>query len=87
MTQLMNAWSEDFAGCSTEEIIRAQIENRAWGKELRDHTGALVNNRLAKRVSQADYLTTRDLVREATMECRRRAMILDQKISQRPINA
>jgi hypothetical protein len=73
----MPTWSEDFSGFSLEQILQEQIRNRAWGKELRDLNDALVNSRLAKQMSQADYLTDRNLVREAALECKRRASVLD----------
>jgi len=83
----MQQWSEDFAGCALEEILRSQIENRAWGKELRRRNSALVNSRLANHITQADYITDRKLVHEATAECRRRATILDSQIVRRTVRA
>lgn len=79
----MSPWSEDFSECSLEEVLRSQDENRAWGKELRQKTNALVNNRLAKNISQDDYLADRKLTHEETAEYRRRAAILDNQLSRR----
>lgn len=78
----MRTWPEDFSGCALEEILQAQIKNRAWGKELRDRADSLVKGRLAKQMSQDDYLADRNLVREDTVEFQRRAIILDARLSQ-----
>ncbi len=76
----MHHRSEDFSGCGLEELLKSQIENTAWSKELRRRTNALVNSRLAKNISQADYVADRKRAREDALECRRRATILDTQI-------
>ena len=86
--KLMLVWPEDFSACSLEEVIKSQTENRAWSKELRRRTDVLVNSRLAKNISQDDYLADRKLAHEESAECRRRAGILDTQIilhSARPL--
>ena len=50
---------EDLSTCSLEEVITTQAENRAWSKELRLKSNALVNSRLAKAISQDEYTATR----------------------------
>jgi hypothetical protein len=77
----MLLWRDDFSTSSLEEILKYQIENRAWSKELRGRSNALVNSRLANEISQADYLTNRKLTREEAEECQRRAAILDSQIA------
>jgi len=77
----MLPWREDFSNCSLEEVLEYQAANRAWSKELRIRSNALVNSRLANEVSQADYLTSRDLTRQDAAECQRRAAILDAQIA------
>jgi hypothetical protein len=77
----MQPWSEDLSGCGLEEILRFQTENREWSKELRRRTNVLVNTRLAKNMSQDDYLAGRKLVHEAAAECRSRATILDAQLA------
>jgi len=64
-----------------EEVLQYQIENRAWSKELRYRSNALVNRRLANEISQADYLSSRDLTRQEVLECQRRAAILESQIA------
>ena len=76
----MRPWSEDFSGCGLDEILRLQSDNRAWSKELRRKTNDLVNSRLAKSMSQDDYLAGRKVVHEDTAECRNRANILDAEL-------
>jgi hypothetical protein len=77
----MLLWRDDFSTLSLEEVLRYQLQNRAWSKELRFRSSALVNSRLANEISQADYMTTRQLTREDVAECQRRAAILDSQIS------
>lgn len=76
----MALWSEDFSESSLEDVLRSLAENRAWSKELRNRTSALVNRRLAKDISQADYLENRKLAYEEAAECRRRATLLDAQV-------
>ena len=87
MEELMSPWSEDFSESSLEEILRTQAENRAWGKELRQKTNVLVNNRLAKNISQDDYIADRKIAHEDAAEYRRRAAILDSQIERRASHA
>ena len=77
----MSFWPEDFSTCTLKDVLGWQAENRAWNKELRLKTNTLVNSRLAKNISQDDYLATRKLVHEDTAECRRRANIIDAQIA------
>jgi hypothetical protein len=77
----MPQWSGDFTGFSLEEVLRSQAENRTWHKELRLKNTALVNNRLAKRISMDEYAENRKLAHEETAECQRRAAILVHEIS------
>jgi hypothetical protein len=81
----MSSWPEDFSACTLKEVLGWQAENRAWNKELRLKTNSLVNSRLAKNISQDDYLATRKLVHEDAAECRRRANILDAQITRRTV--
>lgn len=77
----MLLWRDDFSASSLEEVLEYQIENRAWSKELRGRSSALVNSRLANEISQADYLTSRKLALQDAVECRRRADILEMQIA------
>jgi hypothetical protein len=77
----MSLWPEDFSTCTLQEVFRRQTENRVWNKELRHKNSSLVNSRLAKEISQADYLENRKLASEEAAECKRRANILDSQLS------
>ena len=79
----MTVWCEDFATASLEEVIQSQAANRAWSKELRVRSAELVNNRLAKLITQDDYLNHRKLMDHDAAECRRRSAILDTQIFRR----
>jgi hypothetical protein len=77
----MLLWPEDFSGCSLEEVLARVAENRAWSKELRLKTNNLVNTRLAKTISQDDYIASRKRAHEDAAECRRRATVLERHIN------
>jgi hypothetical protein len=77
----MPLWRDDFSTVTLEEILRYQLENRAWSKELRFRSNALVNKRLANEITQDDYLANRKLTRQEAEECQRRAAILESQIS------
>jgi hypothetical protein len=77
----MLLWRDDFSTLSLEEVLRYQLENRAWNKELRFRSNELVNKRLANEITQDDYLTNRKITRQDAEECQRRAAILDSQIS------
>lgn len=76
----MAHWREDLSIGTLEDILLSQAENRAWSKELRQKANSLINDRLAKNISQDDYLANRKAGREEASECRRRAAILDEQI-------
>jgi hypothetical protein len=79
----MPNWPDDLSTCTLEEIFTSEIDNRAWYKELRLQNTALVNNRLAKNISQDEYASTRRQTTEAAAECKRRGSILVSEISRR----
>jgi hypothetical protein len=81
----MQPWLEDVSSCSWEEVLARLAENRAWSKELRLRTSALVNTRLAKTISQADYVASRKLAHEDAAECRRRAVLLESQINRHAV--
>jgi hypothetical protein len=77
----MGPWTEDFSGLGLEDILRFQAANREWSKRLRDQTSKLVNQRLAKNVSQDEYLAGRKILHEDAVECRSRANILEAQVA------
>ena len=77
----MLLWRDDFSTSTLEEVLKYQIENRAWSKELRGRSTALVNSRLANQITQADYLESRKRAQLDATECQRRAAILESHIS------
>lgn len=72
----MSLWREDLSTSSLQEVLDSQAENQLWSKELRRKSSALVNSRLAKNISQSEYLLTRALTDKEAVECRRRSQIL-----------
>jgi hypothetical protein len=76
----MQPWAEDFSTFTWKEVLARLAENRAWSKELRLKASALVNTRLAKTISQADYVASRKRALEDEVECRRRALLLESHI-------
>lgn len=79
----MPNWPDDLTSCTLEEIFNSEIDNRAWYKALRLQNTALVNNRLAKTISQDEYTVNRRETTEAAAECKRRGAILVREISRR----
>jgi len=77
----MTPWPEDFSTWTLDEIIKSQAENRAWNKELRLQSSALVKSRLAKVISLDEYAASRRRFQEEAAECNRRAAILANEIS------
>jgi hypothetical protein len=77
----MPLWcEEDVATFSLDQVFQQVVENRMWSKELRRKNNSLVNSRLAKEITQDDYLTERKLAHAEAEECRRRATILDAQL-------
>jgi len=79
----MRPWAEDFSRFSLEDLLRFRAANRAWSRELRAETNTLVNHRLAKEVSQDDYLARRKQLHEDAAECRSRADVLEVQVARR----
>jgi hypothetical protein len=73
-------WQEQLAASTLEEVLQSQVENREWSKEIRRRTSSLVDNRLANEIDRTEYLASRQLAREDTLECRRRAGIIEAQI-------
>ncbi len=72
----MAFWQEDLSNQSMEELTLCQDENRAWGRDLRVRSAALVNQRLAKEISLEEYTSTRKSFQQDAAECSRRAAVL-----------
>jgi hypothetical protein len=81
----MRPWTDDFSGYGMDDILRFQAANREWSKRLRAQTSTLVNQRLAKNVSQDEYLANRKLLHEDVAECRSRADILEAQVARRRV--
>jgi hypothetical protein len=79
----MPFWPEKIQERSLDEMFRLQAENRAWSKQLRMETQALVNTRLAKTISLEEYASSRLLAAQNAAECRRRAEELSREIESR----
>ena len=77
----MTLLPEDVTTRTLDEIIKSQAENRAWNKELRLESSALVKSRLAKVITLDEYAANRKRVQENAAECGRRAVILAKEIS------
>lgn len=79
----MDLWIGDLPGCSLEEVMHSMTENRAWSKELRLKTLAVVNSRLAKQIGAGQYSASRSLINEGMAECKRRGIVLMKEIRTR----
>jgi hypothetical protein len=77
---------KDLSKCSKAEVVRSVLENRAWSKELRLSTMALVNSRLAKQIGADEYAAARRFTNENVAECNRRGIILMNEVRIRESN-
>ena len=74
---------EDFSKRSMEEVLVSIVENRAWGKELRNSTRELVSSRLAKEIGAEEYAVSRRLTNDHVAECRRQSILLMNEVRAR----
>jgi hypothetical protein len=79
----MPIWPENIEERSLDEMFRLQACNRAWSKQLRQESQALVNSRLAKIISLEEYVSSREQAAQQAIECRRRADVLSRLIESR----
>jgi hypothetical protein len=79
----MPGWVENLTEYTLEEVAALTNENRAWHKELRLKTGALVNSKLAKLIGSEEYAAGRKVANEAVAECQRRSRLLANEMMSR----
>lgn len=79
----MQPWPEDFAALGLREVLDYHAENTARSRALRIRTNNLVNNRLAREITHAEYSTDRERTQGDIAECRRRAGMLEAHIAKR----
>jgi hypothetical protein len=63
--------SDTLSGNSLEQLLRAETENRAWSKALRQRAPALLNSRLAKAISFEEYTVFRQQASKDAAECKK----------------
>jgi len=73
---LMPINTDDLATLSQADLVRLRIENRAWSNELRRRMAALVNSRMAKKISHEEYSTSRKTAKDEMAECNRKMAML-----------
>ena len=76
-------WIEDLPQRSLGEVLHTKAENSQWSKRLRKRLAVLVENRLAKCISQEEYELVRQQHNEDTAECKRRRTQLDTELARR----
>lgn len=79
----MSGWSEKLADYTLAEVASLVNENRAWYKELRRKSSALMNRKLAKLIDSDEYAAGRKVGNEAAAECRRRGQLLSSEMMTR----
>ncbi len=75
--------AEDLSYWTLAEVMKSEAENRAFSKQLRAMTAALVNSRLAKQISEDQYAARRKRADEEAEECRRGRQRLIAEIRRR----
>ncbi len=79
----MELSEEALSSWTLGEVLRSEAENRAYSKELRAKTTALVNSRLAKEISVDQYALGRKRTNDDAAECRRGRQLLITEIRRR----
>jgi hypothetical protein len=82
-SDVMSRSSDNLSGSSLEEILRAETENRAWSKTLRQRATELLNSRVAKAITFEEYAVFRQQANEDAAECKRQATILRDELRRR----
>jgi hypothetical protein len=77
----MPEWSENFSNRTLQEVLRTKDDNRAWSKELRVGMNAVLDKKLAKKISLEEYAANRRHFKDEMAECLRRSTILAQEIT------
>lgn len=75
----MNEWPGDGSVVSADQVVQLEASNRSWGRQLRAAAADLVNQRLAKAITQEDYIARRSRCKADAGEHQRRAAILAAK--------
>jgi hypothetical protein len=75
--------AHSLSGRTLEEVLRAEIENRAWSKTLRQRATELLNSRLAKAISFEEYTVFRQQANKEAAECKQQGKILGDEIRSR----
>jgi len=76
----MPDWLDNLSQRTDQEIVALQQANRAWQKELKLQAAALINNKLAKRIKQEEYIAYRETAKNEANECKRRGSILADEL-------
>jgi hypothetical protein len=67
----------DFGECSGDEIVQLQKANQARSTQLRHEMRALLDSRLARKITKEEFDLQRALINEGVLACRQRGMALD----------
>jgi hypothetical protein len=78
-----SATTDNLSGSSVEELLRAETDNRAWSKTLRQRSSELLNSRLAKAISFEEYTVFRQQANEDAAECKRHGTTLSDELLRR----
>jgi hypothetical protein len=76
-------WIEDLPQRSIGEVLDTKAQNIEWSKMLRRRLSLLVEDRLAKCISQEQYELARREYHQDTAECQRRRTQLENELTRR----
>lgn len=79
--------STDFSQYSSEEILRLQKENHARSTGLRHQMRALLDSRLARKITKEEFDLQRMQINEEVLACRKRSVAMDDERLTRAYNA
>jgi SOS response regulatory protein OraA/RecX len=77
----------DLTQFSAEEIINLQKENHARSTALRHRMRALLDSRLARKITKEEFDLERAVINEDVLACRQRGMALEDERFSRAYNS
>jgi hypothetical protein len=75
----MSDMPSEFTKFSSDELIQFQKENFAGSKELRHEMCALLDNRLARKITKEEFDFQRNLINDNVLVLKRRRSALDDE--------
>lgn len=82
---MMPTITDDLSTLSDAEVLNLQIQNRNWGRDLRQIMAELVDRRMASQISYEEYTARRQAAKDQREECEGRVAVLSAEMRRRGI--